>query len=88
MTKRKKTTEPDSAYFFKLVIYLILGSQWLFLVDADLTRQIGLPLGLTIGLLLARHEHFQIDRKIEYAILLVATLVGYWANIGVFITAL
>jgi len=48
--------------------------------------QIPLPLGFLLGLLFATHEHFQIDRKIELAILLIAMLVGFWAPIGLFIT--
>jgi hypothetical protein len=32
------------------------------------------------------HDHFQIDRKIEYAVLLLAMLVGYVAGVGIFIS--
>lgn len=44
-----------------------------------------LPVGFIAGIMFARHEHFQIDRKIEYAVLLVAMVlsayipvVGFW----------
>lgn len=86
--KQVKRTETDTAYFLKLVLYLILGSQWVFLVDAGLTRQIPIPFGLIIGLLFTRQEHFQIDRKIEYAVLLVAMIVGFWRLIGLTVTIL
>lgn len=43
---------------------------------------ISLPVGFAIGVLLASHEHFQIDRKVEYAILLIATILSYIAPIG------
>jgi hypothetical protein len=36
--------------------------------------------------LFAVHDHFQIDRKIEYTVLLVAMFVGFWTQIGVYIT--
>lgn len=79
---KKQKTELDSTFVLKLVLYVILGSQWLFVVGADNSWQIPLPLGFMIGLLFASHDHFQIDRKIEYAVLLLATLVGFWAHVG------
>lgn len=74
--------ELDGVYILKLVMYLIVGSQWVFFVDTELTKQIPLPVGLVIGGLFALHEHFQIDRKIEIAVLLVACLVGFWSQTG------
>jgi hypothetical protein len=46
---------------------------------------IALPVGLAVGLLFASHEHFRIDRKIEYAVLLVAMLVGYFVPYGLYV---
>jgi len=89
MAKKKKTNthvnEAEGPYFLKLVLYLILGSQWIWLVDKSLITQIPLPVGLIIGLIFARHDHFQIDRKIEYAVLLVAMFVGFWSQVGLYI---
>lgn len=76
----------DSVYLLKLVLYLIVGSQWIRLQNASGTTQIPIPIGLVIGLLFAAHDHFQIDRKIEYAILLVAMLIGFWTQGGIYIT--
>jgi len=84
MPKRKAAKESDSTYFLKLVMYLIIGSQWLRL-DNMPEWQIPLPIGLLIGLGFALHEHFQMDRKIEYALLLVATFVGFWLPLGLVI---
>lgn len=81
-TKTKSAKESDSSYFLKLVIYLVLGSLWLRLTNAQLTTQVPVPLGLVIGILLTRHERFQIDRKIEFAMLLVAAFVGFWLPLG------
>jgi hypothetical protein len=86
--KKSKKTESDSTYFLKLVLYVIAGSFWLkfssplalggFEVSA-------LPLGFFIGLLFASHDHFQIDRKIEYAILIVIAIVSYFLPAGIVI---
>lgn len=77
------TRETDSAYFLKLVIYLVLGSFWVKLLK-DAT-QIPLPIGFLVGLLISKHDKFQIDRKIEYALLLVAMFVGFWLPLGLYI---
>lgn len=88
MAKKKKiqTSESDGAYIFKIVMYLIIGSQWIRLVDPELTRQIPLPIGFIIGLIFASHDHFKIDRKIEYAVLTIGMFVGFWIQSGVYIT--
>lgn len=81
MVKNKKASKNiDSTYFLKLVLYLILGSLWLRIDTGTMT--IPLPVGLVIGLVFATHEHFRLDRKIEYAVLLMAMFVGLWLPIG------
>lgn len=83
MAKRKsKTQEKDSAYLLKVILYFILGSVWLHL-SRDAFPIHNLPVGLVIGLLFAQHEHFQIDRKIEYLVLLAAALLSYIAPLGI-----
>jgi hypothetical protein len=82
----KKIQELDSVYLLKLVLYLIVGAQWIRLTNVAGTTQFPIPIGLIIGVLFASHDHFQIDRKIEYAVLLVAMLVGFWSQIGIYIT--
>jgi hypothetical protein len=75
----------DGVYLLKLTLYVILGSMWI-----KISNQHGLslpiPVGFIIGLVFASHEHFRIDRKIEYATLLVAMLVGYFAPYGLYIS--
>lgn len=90
-TKHRKLTrrspqELDSVYLLKIVLYLIVGAQWLRFVNEAGTWQIPVPIGLIIGLLFASHDHFQMDRKIGYALLLVAMFVGFWSQIGIYIT--
>ena len=77
--------DPDAVYLLKLLLYVLLGSIWLKIGHAG-HLNIPVPLGLLIGLLLSAHEHFRIDRKIEYAVLLVAMLIGYFAPYGLYIT--
>ena len=84
LTKTKKEKpELDSVYLLKLVLFLILGSQWLYFADGASAKQLPIPIGAVIGVLFAIHEHFQIDRKVEYAILLIAMFIGFWLPMGI-----
>lgn len=86
-TTRKKSVQPtetDSAYVLKLVMYLIVGSLWVKVSTVNGT-QIPIPAGFIVGLFFAMHDHFQIDRKIEYALLLIAMFVGFWLPIGIYV---
>jgi hypothetical protein len=83
-TKKRVAAETDSTYFLKLTVFLILGSQWAY-VEQLPNWQIPIPVGLILGLVFASHEHFQIDRKIEYAVLIVATFISFWLPIGLVI---
>jgi len=84
-SKASGANELDGVYLLKLALYVILGSLWVKISHGD-TLNIPIPVGLIVGLLFAMHEHFQIDRKIEYAILLIAMLVGYFAPYGLYIS--
>ena len=77
MAKTKKkmaiAAQPnDGAFVLKLVLYAILGVLWLKLGRNGSDFQLPLPVGLAIGLIFTGHEHFRIDRKIEYAVLVIA----------------
>lgn len=83
-TKAQAATSFDGIYLLKMVLYLLLGSMWVKISKGgDMTLPI--PIGLIIGLVFTLHEHFQIDRKIEYAVMLVAMLFGYFAPYGLYI---
>jgi len=85
VTKPKKSSkELDGVFILKLVLYLVLGSLWVKVTKHD-TLQIPIPVGFLAGGFLALHEHFQIDRKIEYAVLIIAMLVGFWAPFGLYV---
>lgn len=78
---KRQNEESDGAYVLKLVLYLILGTQWLF-IKSKTGSQTPIPYGVVAGLFFAAHEHFQIDRKIEYAVLMVAMFIGFFAQVG------
>lgn len=99
MTKQKQTPtkskssrepaidEPDSTFFLKLILVLLLGLLWLrfneplIIGSAVLTA---VPIGLLLGLfLIHRFEHFQIDRKIWFAVLVIATMISYFLPAGI-----
>jgi len=75
----KKLKEADSVYLLKILLYFILGTVWI-----KTSGQAVLPIGLILGLLIASRDHFRIDRKIEYAILLLAAVLGLM-GLGIFI---
>ncbi|HSW66838.1 MAG TPA: hypothetical protein VLI54_06900 [Bacillota bacterium] len=86
-TKKARTStrqELDGVYLLKLLLYVLLGSVWLKISHGD-SLHIPIPIGLITGLIFTSHEHFRLDRKIEYAVLLVAMLVGYIAPYGLYI---
>lgn len=84
-TKQKQVKAvSESQYFLKLVLFLIVGSFWVRIRINGI--QIPIPAGLIIGLLLTRSERFKIDRKIEYAVLLIAMFIGFWTPLGLYIS--
>jgi len=74
--------EPDSTFFLKIVMYMIIGSVWLYF-DGSSALWRAVPVGLVVGLLFVQHDHFAIDRKIEYAVLLVSAVLSYALPVGV-----
>ena len=83
-SKKTVANEPDMVYLLKMVVYLVLGSLWVKITDGQNT-QIPIPVGFFIGIVLASHDHLQLDRKLGYAVLLVAMLIGFWAPFGIYI---
>ncbi|MBA3757761.1 hypothetical protein H0X09_02775 [Candidatus Saccharibacteria bacterium] len=83
--KTDQNQELDSVYVLKIVLYLVLGSQWLRIITKGDT-ELPIPVGALIGLLFIAHDHFKIDRKVEYAVLLMAMFVGFWLPMGLELT--
>lgn len=75
-------TESDTWYFTKLVIVFLLAAVWLKF-NQPLMTSVGsisaLPVGF-FGGIIAIHllEKYQFNRKILYAVLLIATLISYY----------
>ncbi|MBI3494375.1 hypothetical protein HY004_00115 [Candidatus Saccharibacteria bacterium] len=80
--------EKDSAFLLKIVMYIILASVWIKFqepLDLFVVGISGVPIGLFVGLIVARQDRFQIDRKIEYVVLIVMTIVTYFIPAGIVI---
>ncbi|MEO6761340.1 MAG: hypothetical protein ABI220_03110 [Candidatus Saccharimonadales bacterium] len=82
----KKPIETDGVFVLKLVLYVILGSLWVKISRNGSNLSFPIPIGLLVGLFFTTYEHFRVNRKIEYAVLLVATLFGFIAPFGLFIS--
>lgn len=84
--KQRPTEERDSTYLLKIILYVIVGSVW---IKLRAPLQLGgitlsaLPIGLAIGLLFASHDHFQIDRKLEYVVLILVAVISLFLPIGI-----
>ena len=85
-SKKQRGQELDGVFILKMVLYVILGSLWVKITKDGASLHLPIPLGLIVGLLFSTHDHFSIDRKIEYAVLVSAALFGYIAPYGIFIT--
>ncbi|HET6622410.1 MAG TPA: hypothetical protein VFG56_00555 [Candidatus Saccharimonadales bacterium] len=89
--KTKKSTaktEADGSFLLKVVLYAILGSLWLKFsqpIDLGSFSLRGLPVGLVVGLIFASHDHFQVDRKLEYVILIIMTVLSFFVSSGIVI---
>lgn len=81
----KKQKESDSLFFLKILMFFILGTVWLRFDTVDFLGLSAVPIGLPVGIMFASHDHFMIDRKIEYTILLVSTVISFFLPIGLVI---
>jgi len=83
---KKQEVETDSTYFLKIVVYILLGMFWLrFGSPLELAgfTFTAFPIGLLVALLFIRHDHFAIDRKIEYPIVIVTAIISFFFNAGI-----
>lgn len=86
---RPKPRETDGQYLLKLVLVILLGTLWLkFATPASFGQfqLAALPVGMLFGLvLISQLEHYQTDRKIWYAILIVVSILCYFVPAGIMI---
>lgn len=78
--KITSANEPDSSYFLKIVLYAVLGMIWL-----QFNGKTVFPVGCLVAFALAQHERFQIDRKVEYAVIFIAALIAAATSKGFFL---
>ena len=78
--KKAAPVESEGTYMLKLALFIIIGSQWLRVTNG--VSVLPVPLGFVIGLIFTTYDHFIIDRKIEYAVLLMAAFIGFWIPMG------
>jgi len=78
--RKRIATETDSVYFLKILVFFVLGSIWV-----KYHGIVVFPLGLVLGLALTAHDHFAIDRKVEYAVLIVSALLTLATGYVVFV---
>lgn len=81
-TKKVESQEFDGVFVLKLTLYVIVGSLWIKITKDTGSMRFPIPVGFIIGLLFTAHEHFSIDRKIEYAVLVCAAIFGLIAPFG------
>lgn len=84
-SSKKSSSEPNSVYFLKILLFFILGTLWIRILNVHVGpfAHFSLPVGLFVGLLFASHEHFMIDSKIEFAVLIVATFISFYLPVGI-----
>lgn len=81
--------ESDGEFLLKLILCVLLASFWLKFgqpFTLGTTRITAIPVGLFLGLIIVnRFEHFQSDRKIWYAILVIIGVLSYFVPAGIVI---
>ncbi len=75
MPAQRKATEPDSLYILKVLLYFAIGTVWVSRLQGNEVMKL-FPIGAVIGLLLVQHEHFRLDRKVEYLVLILAAILS------------
>lgn len=78
-SRKAKNTESDDWYFLKILCYFVLSTIWL-----KYNGYVVFPLGAVVSAVIINKDHFSVDRKIEYAVILIAAVIGL-AGWGVFI---
>jgi hypothetical protein len=70
-SSRGSSRETDSVYFLKILIYFVLGTIWI-----KINGLVLVPVGLILGVIISQKDHFAIDRKVEYAVLIMSAILG------------
>lgn len=85
----EKLYENDSAFFLKLVVFIILSALWLRLkspVGIGSFEIQAVPIGLLVALFLVlKLEKYQFNRKIWYATLILMSILTSFTPVGIII---
>lgn len=84
-SKQKQPREPDSVFFLKILVLLIISTMWLrFSSNGELSgTELNLPLGGAAAFVLVQFDHFAIDRKIEYVVVLISSFISFFLPVGI-----
>jgi hypothetical protein len=86
---RLMLSEPDSIYFFKLVVVVLLSTLWIKFITPLSWNGLPIaafPLGALLVIVGIRlFEKNPLDRKIWFAVLLVVTMISYFVPAGIVI---
>ena len=86
---REKIYENDSAFFTKLVAFVVLSALWIRLknpIEIGVFSVQAVPAGLLIALLLVlKIEKYQFNRKIWYVTLILMAILTSFTPVGVMI---
>lgn len=81
--------ERESAFFLKLVVFIILSALWLRLKDPLIAGPLvvqAIPVGLIVALLLVvKIEKYQFNRKIWYATLILMAILTSFTPVGIIV---
>jgi hypothetical protein len=77
--KTNQNQELDAVYLMKIVLFFLLGCIW---INIGTEPGIPIPVGLLLGIVFASHDHFQIDKKVEFVVLFMAAVLSFIAPIG------
>lgn len=84
----KAEAETDSKYLLKIVLFILLGMIWLRVTTPFSILGVSIsafPIGLIVAFILIRHDAFAIDRKIEYPLVIIATIISFFLTAGIVI---
>ncbi|OYX42943.1 hypothetical protein B7Y94_02660 [Candidatus Saccharibacteria bacterium 32-49-12] len=81
--------EKESAFFLKLVVFIILSALWIRLenpISAGPMIIQAIPVGLIVALLLVfKIERYQFNRKIWYATLILMGILTSFTSVGIIV---
>lgn len=81
--------EKESAFFLKLVVFIILSALWVRLKDPVVFGPMiiqAIPVGLIVALLLVvKIEKYQFNRKIWYATLILMAILTSFTPVGIIV---